>query len=159
MSEAPEDFQVGFDIFSSQRGRGCCLGLVRILGSSCYQVPTGTVALAAIPGERACTRPSQTWPVVFGVPLGLSGGFSRCRWKCLEINNTICPRLYRSSFKDVPQFSDVWIPAEHFRMSVMSTNILIISLILIISRRKPGCRGIYCLFSLASFPQLGPFYG
>lgn len=82
MSEALEDFQVGF---SSHRGRGCRLGLACILGSSCYQVSTGTMALAAIPGECAWTRPSQTWLVVFGVPLGLSGGFSRSRGKCPEI--------------------------------------------------------------------------
>lgn len=74
-------------------------------------------------------------------------------------SNAICPCLHRSSFKDVPQLSDVWILAEDFRMSVTSTIFLIISLILMISRGKPGCRGIYCLFSLASLPQLGPFYG
>lgn len=94
--------------------------------------------------RRACLY--QTFPNLAGSvwrALGVIGRLFQAQRK-VPGNNTICPRLYRSSFKDVPQFSDAWIPAEHFRMSVTSTNVLIIS------RRNPGCRGIYCLFSLAS---------
>lgn len=67
--------------------------------------PHGTMALAAIPGERLY----QTFPNLAGSVWRALGVIRRLFQAQMKVpgNNTICPRLYRSSFKDVPQFSDV----------------------------------------------------
>lgn len=158
MREALEDIQVGFSIFSSHRGRGCRLGLSLHSWTQLLPSPHGNCGTGCH-ARRAILH--QTFPNLAGSVWRALGVIRRLFQGQMKVpgSNAIRPRLHQSPFKDVPQFSDAWILAEYFRMSVTSTNILIRSLILIISRRKPGCRGIYCLFSLASFPQLGPFYG